>query len=252
MNRDLSGKVALVTGAARGIGRAVALELANCGADVIVNDSGVHEEADAVADAIKKTGRQSFVSRTDVSDRLMDERMFEEIIATFGRIDILVNNAARRVSKSLLDLQPEDFEQTWAVALWGVVHCTQLAARLMAAQGGGAIVTISSVHAFRPYPNASPYNGAKAAVGHMAASWALELAPKRVRVNVVEPGWVDTPGERQYYSEQEIVERGATLPMGRLGKPEEIAKAVAFLVSEDAAYITGTTIRVDGGFSLKF
>ena len=122
---------------------------------------------------------------------------------------------------------------------------------MMISQGsGGNIVVISSVLAHIPYVESSPYNGAKAAVNQMARTWALELAPHRIRVNTIEPGWIDTPGERAFATEEQLREEGAKLPLGRLGRPEEIAKAVAFLVSDDAAYITGSTLRVDGAITL--
>jgi glucose 1-dehydrogenase len=252
MSDNLAGKVALVTGAARGIGRAVAIELAHRGADVVLNDFRNQAEANEVAAIIEKTGRRAHVCLADVGDRSQVQRMFDEALHTFARLDILVNNAAYSVRKPFLELSPEEVERTWAVSLWGVFHCSQLAARLMAEQGGGAIVNISSVHGFRPYPNASAYNGAKAAINHMAASWALELAPQHVRINTVEPGWIDTPGERTHNTEEAITTGASRLPLGRLGLPEEVAKAVAFLVSDDASYITGTTVRVDGGYSLKY
>ena len=252
MSDSLAGKVALVTGAARGIGRAVAIELAHQGADVVLNDLRNRAEANEVAAIIEKMGRRAKVCLADVGERAQVERMFDEAIHTFGRVDILVNNAAYSVRKPFLDLSPEEVERTWAVSLWGVFHCSQLAARHMAAQDGGAIAIISSVHSFRPYPNASAYNGAKAAINHMAASWALELAPQHIRINTVEPGWIDTPGERTHNTEQALATGGSRLPLGRLGLPEEVAKAVAFLVSDDASYITGTTVRVDGGYSLKY
>lgn len=136
--------------------------------------------------------------------------------------------------------------------LWGAFHASQLAARQMVKQGeGGSIVMISSVHAYRPYPLSTAYNAAKAGLNHMAFTWAVELAAHRIRVNVIEPGWIDTPGERKYFSEEEIRERGKQLLLGRLGTPEEIAKGVAFLVSDEtASYVTGTRLRIDGGYVL--
>lgn len=252
INPDLTGKVALVTGAARGIGRAVALDLAGHGADVVINDWRNGDEAHELAAVIQKMGHRAHVCLADVGNRSQVEQMFEKSIHDMGHIDILVNNAAYSVRKPFLDLSPEEVERTWSVSLWGVFHCSQLAARHMSVQGGGAIAIVSSVHSFRPYPNASAYNGAKAAINHMAASWALELAPQHIRVNVVEPGWIDTPGERVHNSEELIASGGSRIPLGRLGLPEEVAKAVTFLVSDDASYITGAVIRVDGGFSLKY
>ncbi len=243
--------MAVVTGAARGIGRATAIELAANGADVTVADISHRSEADDVVRTIQAVGRRAMFVQVDVADRGQDQRLIDETVAQFGRLDILVNNAALSRRKPLLELEVEDVEKTWAVTLWGVFHCSQLAARQMVRQGGGGnIVSISSVHAYRAFPLSTAYNGAKAAVNHMSATWAVELAPHRIRVNVIEPGWIDTPGERQFYTEQQIAEEGKKLLMGRLGRPEEIAKAVAFLVSEDASYITGSVMRVDGGIVL--
>lgn len=248
----LDGKVAVVTGAARGIGRATALELAENGAHVTVCEAYHLDEAKDLVQRIEGMGRRAFLFQGNVADRKQDEELVEATVSEFGSLDILVNNAGGGVHKPLLELEVEDVERTWAVSLWGVFHCSQLAARQMVKQGrGGSIVAISSVHASEPYANASPYNGAKAAVSHMARTWASELAPFKIRVNVIEPGWIDTPGEHTMYTEEQLRELGGKLPFGRLGRPEEIAKGVAFLVSEeDASYLTGSCLRIDGGFVL--
>lgn len=178
----MQGKRALVTGGARGIGQAIARELAARGARVIVGDTLPAEDTPA-----------AMRSLTDVSDRGAMEALFGRIEAEFGGLDILVNNAVRSVRKPLVELTPEDVETTWSVALWGVFHATQLAARMMIAGGqAGNIVNISSVLAHVPYVNCSAYNGAKAAVNQMTRTWALELAPHGIRVNAIEPGWIDT------------------------------------------------------------
>lgn len=137
------------------------------------------------------------------------------------------------------------------VSLWGVIDCFQFAARQMLAQGdGGNIVVMSSVHAVMAYKNSSAYNTAKAGINHLAKTLANELAPHRIRVNVIEPGWTDTPGERDYATEEDLQKQGKRLPLGRLGTIEDIAKGTACLVSEDGAYATGTALRIDGGFVL--
>jgi glucose 1-dehydrogenase len=248
----LKDKVAIVTGASRGIGRASAIELGKNGANVTVN-YGVHREEGAeVAGEIEKLGQRALLFQGNVADRNRDQQMVEETVAAFGRVDILVANAASDVRKPFLDLEVADVEKTWAVSRWGVFHCCQLAARQMVKQGGGgSIIVVSSVHAFRPYLNATPYNAAKAAINHMASTWAAELIQHGIRVNVVEPGWTDTPGERRFNTEEQIREGGKIVPIGRLARAEEIAKAVLFLASdEDSSYMVGGTLRVDGGFSL--
>jgi glucose 1-dehydrogenase len=248
----LKDKVAIVTGASRGIGRAIAVDLARNGADVAINYNRHAGEAEEVAREIESLGRRALVVQADVADRAADARLVEETARQFGHVDILISNAAFSIRKPFLELEPEDVEKTWAVSLWGVFHVCQLAARQMVAEKhGGSLVIISSVHAFRPYPNSTTYNGAKAAINQMAYTWALELMQYGIRVNVVEPGWTDTPGERNYATEEQLQAGGKTIPIGRLARPDEIAKGVSFLASEeDASYITGSCLRIDGGFVL--
>lgn len=253
MNAELQGKVAVVTGAARGIGRTVALELAQRGADIVLNDYRSDEASEEVMAGIVGLDRRAIFIQADIADPASIEEIFSGALQAFGRIDILVNNAAFSVRKPFLEMSMDEVSRAWDVTQRGTFLCSQLAAKQMVKQGsGGSIVMVSSVHAERPYPNASTYNAAKAAVNHLAQSLALELAIHNIRVNTVEPGWIDTPGERKHNTEEEIVERGRTLPLQRLGTPKEVAKAIAFLCSPDASYITGSTLRVDGGFALKF
>ncbi len=231
----MASKLAVVTGGARGIGWASALKLSEDGYDVVL------------ADLAPPPDPRFLFIRTDVSDRASVDALF----AGLPRVDALVNNAAINIRAPFLDTDPADVERVWAVCLWGVFHCTQVAARRMVQQGeGGAIVMISSVHAHRGFPNSTAYNGAKAAVNHMARTWATELAPHRIRVNCIEPGWTDTPGERAFFTEEQIREEGQKLPWGRLAEPSEIADAVAFLASPRASYITGSVLKVDGGITL--
>ncbi len=248
---SLEGRVALITGANRGIGEGCALELARRGADIAVNYRSHGEEAEAVAEEIRRLGRRAIVLQGDVSDRQKDEEMVRATVSELGSLDILVANAAASVRKPFVDLTEEDLRFTIDVCLWGVIHCCQFAARQMVAQGrGGNIVVVSSVHAILPIKNSLPYNTAKAGINHMARTMASELVGEGIRVNILEPGWIDTPGERTFSSEDEIKEAGQRLPMSRLGTIEEIGKGVAFLASDDASYVTGSTLRVDGGFVL--
>ena len=227
------------------------MELARCGTDVAFCDVCDPESAAGTLSAIRQTGQSARYFRTSVADRPGLERLFTDMLHEFGHLDILVNNAAVSIRKPFLDLDVTDVQKVWDVALWGVFHCSQLAARQMVKQGGGSIVVISSVHAERAFPNSTAYNGAKAAVNNMARTWAAELAKDNVRVNVIEPGWIDTPGERSYFTDEQIREEGRKLPLGRLGKPEEIATAVRYLVSDEAAYITGIQLPLDAGFAVR-
>jgi glucose 1-dehydrogenase len=246
---ELTGKVAFVTGANRGIGRGCAIELAREGADVAINYRRHGEEAEAVAAEVRALGRRAIVLQGDVSDRARDEAIVAEIVAQFGRLDILVANAAYSTRVPFLEMTPEMLQRTLDVVVGGTFHCSQFAARQMVRQGeGGSIVVISSVHAVLPIPNAVAYNTAKAGLNHMSRTMAAELSPHRIRVNVIEPGWTDTPGERAFFSEEQIREDGKRLPWGRMGTAQEIGWGAAFLAGPRAEYITGSILRIDGGF----
>ena len=247
---QISGRVAIVTGASRGIGQACAVELARRGADVTVNYHTHRQEAEQTAQIVRSYGRRGLVVGCDVGERQQVEDMVQTTVRELGSIDIMVANAAYTVRRPFLELEVEDVAATWATTLWGVFHSCQLAARQMVKQGrGGKICIISSLLAVLPMKNCMPYATAKAGINHMARVIGNELAEHQINVNVLEPGWIDTPGERRFYSEQEIRTLGQMLPLGRLAKPEECAKAVAYLCSDDAAYVTGAKLRLDGGFS---
>ena len=174
-----------------------------------------------------------------------------EAVRRMGRIDILLNNAGKGKREVFLEMDVKDVERVFSVVFWGGFHYGQLAAREMVRQGaGGSIIFISSVHAYRPYPHASGYNAAKAAVEHLAGTMAVELAPHKIRVNWIEPGWIETPGEHEHFGPKVISEEGAKLMWGRIGQPEEIAKGVLFLASDDSSYMTGSCLRIDGGYTL--
>ncbi len=249
---DLAGKVALITGSSRGIGRGCALEMARAGADIAVNYRTHPDEAEAVAEEVRTMGREALVVEADVADRAAVDRMVADTVRQLGRLDIAVCNAAYSKREAFLEMSVEGMQRTLDVTLWGVFHAAQAAARQMAEQGrGGSILFISSVHAFIPVPTSLAYNAAKAGINHMAATIANELTTHRIRVNVIEPGWIDTPGERVYATEEQIQEEGQKLPWGRLGTIQDIGRTATFLSSDAADYITGAVLRVDGGFWLR-
>lgn len=251
-NLKLSGRVALVTGAARGIGRGCALELARAGADVAINDRQSSENTTSLIAEIESLGRRAVLVDGDAFERSSCEDIVRRTIAAFGRIDILASNPAFSRRGDFLDYDPETFDKTLRGTLTAGFHMSQFVARHMVERGGhGKIVFISSVHSRRPYARAVAYNAAKAGLNHMAFTIAAELIKHRINVNVIEPGWIDTPGEHEAFGDKMLAEEGAKLPWGRIGQPEDIGRAAVFLCSDDADYITGTSLVVDGGFCLR-
>jgi glucose 1-dehydrogenase len=249
---NLQGKTALVTGAARGIGRGCALALARAGADVAINDRQRSPEAEAALAEILGLGRRGVLLEGDAFDRAACEQLVEQTCGQLGGIDILISNPAFSRRGEFLDYDPVLFEQTLRGTLLAGFHISQLAARQMVAQGrGGKIVFISSVHARIAYAQSAAYNAAKAGLNHLAQTMAAELLPHRINVNVIEPGWIDTPGEHATFGSTTIAQAAPALPWGRLGTPDDIGRAAAFLCSADADYITGTSLLVDGGLALR-
>jgi glucose 1-dehydrogenase len=245
----LEGKVALITGANRGIGRGVATCLAEDGADVLVNYRTHQQEAQEVVEAIIGMRRRALAWQADVGDRAQVEDMVKSAVNHFGKLDIAVANAAYSVRQAVVEAKWEDVQRVVNVSQFGVFHTCQFAARQMVEQGGGGkIIVISSIHAELPVARSAAYNMAKAAVNHLVATMANELARHHINVNAINPGWIDTPGERQFATEEEIRRGALRIPWGRLGTPRDIGRTVAFLASEHADYITGSCIRVDGGF----
>lgn len=247
----LEGKVALITGSSRGIGRGIALEMAKEGADVVVNYCASEDQAQEVAEQVRDMGRKALVCHADVAEREQCEKLVDAGLKEFGRIDICVNNVGRTIRKPFVELSPDEFEWVMRVCCFSVFNISQLCARDMQKRGaGGAILVISSVHAFVPIATSVAYNTAKAGINHMAATMAEELAPDQIRVNVIEPGWIFTEGELGLHTEEELKEYEKGMPWGRLGTVEEVGKAAVFLCSEDASYVTAEVMRVDGGFWL--
>lgn len=247
----LEGKVALVTGANRGIGRGAALCLAEEGADVLVNFLTHAEEAGDVVKHIQGLGRRALAWQADVADRERIEAMVEGAVRHFGRLDIAVANAAYSVREPVVDAKWEGVQRTIAVTQFGVFHTCQFAARAMVKQGqGGKIIIISSIHAEIPFPQSGAYNMAKAGINHLARTMGAELAEHRINVNVINPGWIDTPGERKYGTEEELRKEARKIPWKRMGTAHEIGRCAVFLASDDADYMTGSCLRVDGGYML--
>jgi glucose 1-dehydrogenase len=249
----LKGKNALVTGASRGIGRAVAVELAKQGANVGINFRSHPEEAEEVAKEVRAAGGKALLLKADVADIKAVDEMVAKMAADLGSVDLFVSNAAYSDRQLMLDADIEGFRRTIDVSMWGAFHGLRASAKQMVKQGkGGSIVIVSSPHAVLAIPTAMAYNMSKAAIDHKARTAAIELVKHRIRVNIVHPGWIDTPGERKFFSEEQMQVGGSSLPWGRLGRPDEIAKGIAFILSDDAEYMTGSTVAIDGGVSLPW
>ncbi len=243
---QLEGKVALVTGASRGIGKAIALMLAENGADIAVNFAGSTAAAEAVAAEIEKMGRKAILVQGDVSKTEVCAEMVEKVVKELGHIDILVNNAGITRDTLLLRMKEEDWDAVLNTNLKGVFNCTKAAVKYMAKQRSGSIVNISSVVALMGNAGQANYAAAKAGILGFTRSVAKEMAARGIRVNAVTPGFIKTD-MTSVLSEKVVAAMEASIPLARLGEPEDIAKAVLFLVSDNAAYITGQTLHVDGG-----
>jgi 3-oxoacyl-[acyl-carrier protein] reductase len=245
---DMSNQVALVTGAGRGIGRAVAIALADAGARVCVNDINP-DAARATAGHIQSRGGQAFEYTADVSKKMQVGPMIEAVRDRWDRLDILVNNAGVEPKASVLELDEWDWERTLDVNLKGTFICTQLAGRVMRDQGVGVIVNIASIAGYKsPLPKASAYCASKAGVVGFTRECAREFAAYNIRVNAVCPGVIVTPMTEKSRSDPHIVRKWLEdIPQKRLGEPEEVASVVLFLCSDAASYLTGVALMVDGG-----
>ena len=242
----LEGKKALVTGASRGIGRAIALALAAEGADVVVNYAGSEAAAKAVAAEIEAMGRKALVLQADISSNESATAMVDAAVKEFGRIDILVNNAGITRDGLLMRMKEEDWDAVLATNLKGVFNCTKAAVKYMMKQKAGRIVSISSVVGLMGNAGQANYAAAKAGVLGFTKAVAKEVAARGITVNAIAPGFIQTD-MTAVLSEKVVEGMLNTIPLHKLGDPEDIAKAVVFLVSDDAKYITGQTLHVDGG-----
>jgi glucose 1-dehydrogenase len=227
--------------------------MAREGANVAINYLSHPEEAEAVANEVRGFGRKAIALQADVADQAAVEGLVAKTAEAFGSLDLFVSNAAYSDRQNFVDADMKGFRRTIDVTMWGPLYGLRAAAQQMIRQGnGGAIAIISSPHAVLAIPASMAYNMAKAAIDHMARTAAIELAPHRIRVNTVHPGWIDTPGERKFFTEEQIAEGGKKLPFGRLGRPDEIGKGVVYILSKDAEYMTGSTLGLEGGVSLPW
>ncbi len=246
---NLENKVCIITGAATGIGRAIATKFVKEGATVAIDYVGKSDHADELVSALKTIGGRVVSIAADVSDSKQVAMLFDETIKTFGRLDVLVNNAGIEKKMPFVDTPKEEWNKVIAVNLTGPFLCSQRAAKQMIAQGdGGRIINVSSVHEDLAMPTNSPYCAAKGGLRMLMRTIAVELAPHNILVNNVAPGAVDTPMDAKLKADpKEFHELLAEIPQGRMGKPEEIAEMCAFLASSAASYSTGSTFFVDGG-----
>ena len=236
-----------------GIGRATAIALGKAGANVVVNYRSHDDQAEEVVQAIRKTGSQSVKCKGDVADQDFVEGMVATAVREFGRLDIAVTNAVYSDRELFFEADMAGFRRTVDVTMWGAFYLLRAASQQLIRQGeGGAIVLVSSPHAFIPAPRSMAYNMSKAALEHMGRTAAIELSQFRIRVNIIQPGWTDTPGERKFASEDTLRTAGAKIPLGRLGTPEEMGEAILFLCDPKQSYVTGATLLVDGGISLPW
>ena len=246
MSSKLTGKTAFVTGASRGIGRAIALRLAADGAKVALNFSSNVSKAEEVKAAIEAEGGTAMLVQGDVSNLAVVTELIKKVVDEWGRLDILVNNAGITRDNLLLKMSEDDFDKVVATNLKGVFNCTKAVTKLMMKQRGGRIVNMSSVVGLKGNISQANYAAAKAGIIGFTKSAARELASRGVTVNAVAPGFINTDMTAAL-SEKVKEVMMQEIPAGRMGTPEDVANAVAFLVSDEAAYITGQVLSVDGG-----
>lgn len=243
----MEGKIAVVTGGFRGIGKAIALELARNGADIALLDVGSKEAGEAAISEISALGRRAKAYSCDVSDFSSVEAAFQKIGEDLGKLDILVNNAGITRDKLLLAMKEEDFDSVIGVNLKGAFNTIKQAYPIMMRKRSGRIINVSSVSGMMGNAGQANYSASKAGIIGLTKTVAKELAGRNVTCNAIAPGFVSTDMTVDFEGKEEFVN---AIPLKRFARPEEIAKLVAFLASEDAGYITGEVIRIDGGMAM--
>lgn len=244
--RSLSGKIALVTGSSRGIGRAMVERLSRDGATVVVNYVSRAEKAQEVAAAVKAGGGTAVALQADVSRFEDIQRLFNRTVEHFGRLDILVNNAGIRITKNVTEIEEEEFDRLFAINVKGTFFSCQLAARRLS--DGGRIINVSSAVTKMMLPGYSIYAASKAAVDQITRTLSKELGGRNITVNAVCPGPVDTELLREGRTKEQIQQMAQMAALGRIGRVEDIADVVAFLAGDEARWITGQCIHVNGGY----
>jgi enoyl-[acyl-carrier protein] reductase III len=248
----LEGKVALITGGSRGIGRGIALELARCGADVVVNFARKKQAAEAVVSEIEALGRRALAIRANLAEADKIEAMFDRIETEFGRCDILVGNAASGILKPVTEITDKHWDWTIDVNARSIMRCARRAVPLMSRQRWGRIITLTSMGSTRVYPAYTMVGISKAAIEALTRYLAAELAPRGIIANAIAPGVVDTDALTRFPLDPAEAIRAAIkrTPVGRIVRPDEVGQVAAFLCTDAATMIVGQTIVIDGGFSL--
>ena len=249
---DLTGKAALVTGASRGLGQAMALALAEAGCDLAVNARSADSLAE-VSKKIQRLGRKAVIVAGDVSEEAQVERMMEAVLKAFGRIDVLVNNAGVWEGSFLVRLKKEDWDRVLKVNMTGAYLMAKAAGKVMLKQKSGTIINVSSISGFKPFQQSMAYAATKAAVIQMTKVIAMELGPAGIRVNAIAPGFFDTDMTKRYQepdAKESLDSYTARIPLRKRGQPEDLSGLIVFLASAASDHITGQTIVIDGGESL--
>lgn len=246
---DLSGKNAVVTGGSRGIGRAICVALARAGATVVVNYAGNEEAADETLRLIREAGSDGEVARFDVSDPAAVDEAMGEIVKRLGKLDILVNNAGIAMDQLLIRVKPEELERTMAVNIGGCLWCSKAAIRTMMRKRTGRVINLTSVVGEAGNPGQAVYSASKAGVIGLTKTLAREYASRGVTVNAVAPGFIETDMTVEL-PEKAKEQAIAQTPLGRMGTPDDIAAAVLYLASDEASFVTGHVLRVNGGMQI--